>query len=296
MQPLLLLLSLLPNQLASEKGKDLNKADDEAQRASVAVAAKEFAGRCEFNVGESGKSKLVLHPEPILHWTNPTVGTVFGEVYTWTDNGRPAVVASWYRWFSPDWGRTFETSSLAEERVTGQVGDVRFWNSDKPGLTLKPLANTDAPAKSPAARLVQMRRLAGDFVAHLADTRGNNAGVKRQLRLLTQPLFRYPAPNAKATYLDGALFAFVEGTDPEAFLLLEAVKANDDGSWHFGLARMNGDALRVTFRDTNVWSVPTIANPLNQSKKPYALFSSEQIPLEPAVNDKKGAPTANVKP
>jgi hypothetical protein len=295
MQPLLLLLlSILPNQLASEKVQDLKVPNDETLRASVAAAAKEFAGRCEFNAGEAGNTKLVLHPEPILHWTNPTVGTAFGEVYVWTDNGRPAVVASWYRWFSPDWGRTLETTSLAEGRVTGRVGDVRFWNSEKPGLTLKPISDTDAPAKTPAARLVQMRRLAGDFVAHLADTRGNSE-VKRQLRLLTQPIFRYPTANAMATYLDGALFAFVEGTDPEVFLLFEAVKANDAASWHFGLARMNGDPLRVTFRDTNVWSVPTIAKPLDLSKEPYALFSSEHIPLEPAVNDKKPAPTTKVK-
>jgi hypothetical protein len=297
MQPLLLLLlSILPNQLASEKSRDLNEANNEALRASVAAAAKEFAGRCEFNVGEAGNTKLVLHPEPILHWTNPTVGTVFGEVYVWTDNGRPAVVASWYRWFSPDWGRTLETCSLAEGRVIGRVDDVRFWNSEKPGLTFKPLANTEAPAKTPAARLVQMRRLASDFVAYLDDTRGNNSGVKRQLRLLTQPLFRYPAASANVTYLDGALFAFVEGTDPEVFLLLEAVNANADASWNFGLVRMNRDALRVTFRDTNVWSVPIIAHPLDLSTEPYALFTSEHIPLERGVNDTKAVPTTKVKP
>jgi hypothetical protein len=287
MQSLLLLLSILPNQLDSETAKNPNETNDETLRASVAAAAKEFAGRCEFHVGGSGDTKLVLHPEPILHWTNPTVGKAFGEVYVWTHNGRPAVVGSWYRWFSPDWGRTFETTSLAEGRVTGRVGDVRFWDSEKSGLTLKPLANAVVPAKTPSARLAQMRRLAGDFVVHLADTRGGNRSeVKRQLRMLTQPVFRYPAADANTTYLDGALFAFVEGTDPEAFLLLEAVKTNDAARWHFGLARMNGDALRVTFRDMDVWSVPTIAN-LNLSKEPYAFFSSDQIPLEPTVNGKE---------
>lgn len=287
MQPLwILLLSILPVQLAAETEKDVNKAGDEAQRASVAVAAKEFVGRCEFSVGQPASRKLELHPDPILHWTNPTVGTVHGEVYVWTDHGRPAVVASWYRWFTPDWGRTLETTSLAEEPVTGRVRDIQFWNSEKPGLALKPLANIDAPAKSPAARLVQMRGLAGDFVAHLADTRGNESGVKRQLRLLTRPVYRYPAADARATYLDGALFAFVEGTDPEAFLLLEALKTGDKSSWHFGLVRMNGDALRVTFRDKNVWSAPMIASLLNQSKEPYALFTSKQIPLDPEASDK----------
>lgn len=293
MQPLLLLLmSILPNQLAAEKPKDPN----DALRESVAATAKEFAGRCEFTAGEAGNAKLALHPEPILRWSNPTVGTVFGEVFVWTDNGRPAVIASWYRWFSPDWGRTLEVCSLADSRLTGQVDDVRFWVTEKPGLTLKPLANADAPAKTPAARLVQMRRLAGDFVANLADTRGNDAGVKRQLRMLTQPIFRYPAPNAKAVYSDGAMFAFVEGTDPEAFLLLEATQAGAEPQWQFGLVRMNGDALRIAFRDKEVWSVPKIENPLNLSKEPYALFSLEQFFKDAAGKDAKAARKAEVKP
>jgi hypothetical protein len=279
-----ILMSILPNQLAAETPK---VPSDDALRESVAATAKEFAGRCEFTVGEAGNAKLALHPEPILRWSNPTAGTVFGEVFVWTDKGRPAVIASWYRWFSPDWGRTLEVCSLAEAGLAGRVDDARFWKTDKPGLTLKPLKNTEAPAKTPASRLVQMRRLAGDFVAHLADTRGNDAGVKRQLRQLTQPVFRYPAPNASAAYLDGAMFAFVEGTDPEAFLLLEATRSDGGTSWRFGLVRMNRDALRVTFREQEAWSVPKIDNPLNLSKEPYALFSLEHILREtPAVSEK----------
>jgi hypothetical protein len=293
MQSLLLsLVLILPNQLAAEKPKDPN----DALRESVAATAKEFAGRCEFTAGEAGTAKLALHPEPILRWSNPTIGTVFGEVFVWTDNGRPAVIASWYRWFSPDWGRTLEVCSLADSRMTGQVEDVRFWATEKPGLTLKPLASAEAPAKTPAARLVQMRRLAGDFVANLADTRGNDAAVKRQLRRLTQPIFRYPAPTEKAGYSDGALFAFVEGTDPEAFLLLEATKAGAEPKWQYGLVRMNGDALRITFRDKEVWSVPKIENPLNLSKEPYALFSLEQFFKDAAAKDAKAAPKTEVKP
>jgi hypothetical protein len=221
---------------------------------------------------------------------NPTIGTVFGEVFVWTDDGRPAVVASWYRWFSPDWGATLEACSLNEKRVTGRVGELRFWNSEKPGLTLKPLADVEAPAKTPAARLGQMRQLSGDFVAQLADTRANAAGVKRELRLLKQPVFRYPAATEKVTYLDGALFTFVEGTDPEVFLLLEAVKTKDGAAWHFGLARMNGDELQVNFREAKVWSVPRITDWKDMSKEPYALFKSESVFLEPAAKGNKVDP------
>ncbi len=297
MQTILLsLMLILPSQLAAEKGKDPNNEADEALRASAAATAKEFVGRCEFSAGETGNTKLGLHPEPILRWSNPTIGKVIGEVFVWTDNGRPTLIGSWYHWFTPDWGRTLEVTSLAPGRIAGRIEDIHFWNSEKGGVTFKALSNADAPAKTPAARLVQMRRLAGDFVAHLADTRSDDAAVKRQLRMLTQPIFRYPAPNDKATYIDGALFAFVEGTDPEVFLMLEAISTKAGASWQFGLARMNGDALRVTFRDQEVWSVARLTVGTNLSKEPYAFFSPQQIPLGSGINDKKPAPAPKLKP
>lgn len=294
MQPLLLLLlSILPSQLAAEQTKDPNNENEAALRASAAATAKEFAGRCEFSVGAVGSARLVLHPEPILRWSNPTVGQVFGEVFVWTDNGRPAVIGSWYRWFSPYSSRTFEVCSLTGGRASGRINEIEFWNTAKSGLTLKWLAEADAPAKTPATRLVQMRRMAGNFAAHLADTRGNDAGVKRQLRLLPQPVFRYLAPKAGSTYLDGALFAFVEGTDPEVFLVLEAT---DEVTWEYGLVRMNGDALRITFREKEVWTAPKIDNLLNQIKEPYTQITTEQVLKEPVAIDKKTPPATKAKP
>lgn len=288
-----LLLSTMSGQLSSDQAATPSGSDDEALRATVAASAKEFAGRCEFSVGAAGSAKLVLHPEPILRWSNPTVGQVFGEVFVWTDNGRPAVIGSWYRWFSPYSSRTFEVCSLTGGRASGRINEIEFWNTAKSGLTLKWLAEADAPAKTPATRLVQMRRLAGDFAAHLADTRGNDAGVKRQLRLLPQPIFRYLAPKAGSTYLDGALFAFVEGTDPEVFLVLEAT---DEVTWEYGLVRMNGDALRITFREKEVWTAPKIDNLLNQIKEPYTQITTEQVLKEPVAIDKKTPPATKAKP
>ncbi len=274
---LLMLMTLLPGQALGEKPTSADNSDDEKLKAAVAKMAKETSSRCEFSIAASkssgGKSaKLVQHPEPILRWSNPTAGSVFGEVYVWTDNGRPAVVASLYRWFSPDWGDTIEVCSLSDARVAGRRNQAEFWSPAEPGIQFQTIADADEPATAPAARLVQMRRLASGFVAELADTRGNDAGTKRQLRLLNQPVFRYPAPKGDTSYLDGALFAFVEGTDPEVLLLIEAVTMDGKPTWQFGFARMNRDALRVTFRDKSVWSVPFIENPLSHSREPYTLF------------------------
>ena len=46
---------------------------------------------------------------------------------------------------------------------------------------------------------------------------------REELRLLPKPLYRYE-PKA-GPVIDGAVFAFVMGTDPESLLLIEAVKS-----------------------------------------------------------------------
>ncbi|MDB5348460.1 MAG: hypothetical protein JWP89_6837 [Schlesneria sp.] len=281
---LLLLLTQTPARL--EKSKSPNETEDAAMRAAVTASAKEFAGRCEFILSAADKKNLVLYPEPILRWSNPTAGTVLGEVFVWTDNGRPAVIGSWYRWFSPDWGRTFEVCSLSQGGIEGRIKDVRFWNPVKAGLMFQPLKNVDAPVTSHAARLVQMRRLAKDFSASLVDDRGDAAGVQRQLRLLTQPIFRYPVAGENSNYADGALFAFVEGTDPEVFLLIEATPPSDTASWRYALVRMNSDALQVVLREDVVWTAPKIEYPLNLSQAPYSLFTSDAVLKESASRDK----------
>lgn len=208
---------------------------------------------------------------------------MFGEVYVWTDNGRPAVVASLFRWFSVKWGDTLEVCSLVDGPVSGRLRDVRVWAPTDPGLQFKLISEADAVAKSSPARLVQMRRMANVFVAELADTRSTGARVNRQLRLLNQPIFRYPPPTEKSEYVDGALFTFVEGTDPEVLLLIEATKVEGEDKWRYGLARMNRDALVVKYRETTVWTAPHIADVLNRPRDPYAAFCLD-LPLREVVS------------
>ena len=59
-------------------------------------------------------------------------------------------------------------------------------------------------------------------------------------------------------------------------MLLEATTVNDRATWNFGLVRMNLDALRVTFREREVWSVSRQGSALENPLSPYALFMLEQ--------------------
>lgn len=224
---------------------------------------------------------LVPWPDPTLRWSNPTAGKVFGNVCVWTEDGRPMLVACIYRFFSPNWGATLELCSLADNKLVGSIDNQEFWKPDSAGLKRERLQADEKPANSAAARLVQMRRLAAEFSAHLEDTRGTDKQVARELRLLPKPIFRYPADASglKANYVDGALFAFVEGTDPEVLLVVEAVGSAESLRWEYGLARMNRDALRVKFRGQPVWSVPYLEKQLNQPSEPYSLFPLDRPSL-----------------
>lgn len=231
----------------------------------------------------------LVHHGPLLRWSNPTVGEVHGEIHLWTIEGRPACLGSVYRWFTPQWGSTLELSSVIDQPLTGRQGELEFWRPAAAPIRWETFPATETPAVTAASRLIQMRRLARQFSARLEDTRQEEAAkpkaVERSLRLMPQPLFRHPEPSDAASYLDGALFTFVEGTDPEALILLEAVSRPEGPQWRYAVARMNRDAIKVSLGNSTVWSGDML--PMKAiygvSAAPYALFAID-------------TPTSQVKP
>jgi hypothetical protein len=53
---------------------------------------------------------------------------------------------------------------------------------------------------------------------------------------------------------DGALFALVQGTDPEAFVVLEARGDGKAARWEYAIARFTDLAIRVRLKDQEVFS------------------------------------------
>ena len=241
----------------------------EAARASeAAVDTKKAAESYAIRAEPRGRAVLRLEPGPLLQWSNPVAGSFHGSVFVWTDKGRPAVVASIYKKYvplPPHLGIEFHT--MASGPVSAERDGHPEWFPDRGGLEPEPVPDAPAPADSPAQRLRQVRALARQFAA----TKTDRKDVTRSLRLLPQPIFRYEAPDSDV--LDGALFAFVEGTDPEVFLLIEARRRAGKLAWSYTLARMNSIALRVTYAGRELWAVPTI--PWQQAfnpREPYTLL------------------------
>ena len=147
------------------RGRADEPADVKARAAEFSKVAKRETEEVRFHAGENGPP-FVLHPDPILRWTNPIVGTVSGGLYLWTVQGRPEVVAS-----------------------------------------------------------------------------------------------------------DGALFVFVQTTDPQVILLIEARRVEGVPRWHYALARMTHEQLHMRDNAREVWSVPQLGPAgMTDRHAPYTQF------------------------
>jgi hypothetical protein len=74
--------------------------------------------------------------------------------------------------------------------------------------------------------------------------------------------------------VDGGLFAFTKGTDPDAFLMIETRGKKDDAEWQFAFARFNGNcALRAVLKGNEVWQVDRLpGKTISGPKQPYFNF------------------------
>jgi len=202
----------------------------------------------------AGEEEFPLKAEAVLLYSNPEkeTGTSDGATFLWLDGKRPVAAVS-FSIRRPE-NRAYRqlTSFSAKPLVCGRPGTAS-WSPKRGGLLNQSLAGTAPPAESGVQRLVQMRSLARRFSAACYD---HQTDTPNPLRLLTSPLYRFE--DTENGIIDGALFGYVVSTDPELFLLLEAVRdaKGDAAQWRYSLARMSSLKETVRLDDTEIWSVP----------------------------------------
>jgi hypothetical protein len=248
------------------------KADAGAQRLDMGEL-KQAAARYRIVTNSDSPKILVLGPEPVLHWTNPLRGTVAGAVFVWVVDGRPEAIASLFQYTSE--GKTVEDDefqSLATTGLRATRDGQPVWVPQAAGVELTPIPGGPKPAATAAERLRQMRALAQEFHAFF-DLREE----KSELRLLPKPLYRYETNRPDLP--DGALFTFVQATDPEVLLLIEARTAGGGNApvWQYGFARMSMVNLRAQHKDRNVWRVNWATN-YEDPNQPYVTLRAPDRP------------------
>jgi hypothetical protein len=125
----------------------------------------------------------------------------------------------------------------------------------------RPLPDAATPAGTAADWLVQMRALAQGFTVEVLDKRNEPKGKNQTPRLLATPLYRYDAERTRT--LDGALYAFVLGTDPELMVLLECDTAAAKPEWRFGVGRMNWFRTSLKRKGQTVWEAAEVKDNLS---------------------------------
>jgi len=193
--------------------------------------------------------------ESVLRWTNPSSSRVYGNTYVWLQEGRPVAVGTLYRYFHPYQSFNGELAALADVKLVARRNDKVMWEP-KDNWKWHAAPGAAAPAKTAAQRLIQMRSLAENFTVELLDTRNVPKGEDQTPRLLPRPLYRYDAERTKS--LDGGLYAFVLGTDPELLLLLECDMAAAKPEWRFGVGRMNRDVIRLKYKGETAWEAAAL--------------------------------------
>lgn len=206
---------------------------------------------------DKGKTKR-LKPHTVLRWPNPVRGVPDGATAIWTDQGRPHLV--YCIWTNQQQQIGLAAGPLSSIPTFVEFNGRMVWppkRTDQLLTDFRDIPDAPAPAKTSRQRLLQMKRLAQRFKAKAADQADAEA-----FRLLPTPIYRYEIPAdgskkslAEPTVLDGGIFAFVHGTDPETLLLIEARSSATGSRWQYSAAA-RGVAVGLSLDGKRAASIP----------------------------------------
>ena len=236
------------------------RCEDKAVPASEPKTLREFidASTRWYEVFPDQESKEPAQVVTALRWANNTRGSEDGMTLFYVHNGRPLAAACVYPW-NKRLEHDFE--SLSRGKIVARKDGAAVWQPQEAGVTFADVPDAPPPDTTKAARLRQMRTLAERFRATLLGWKVDNSD-REELRLLSRALYRYEPKEGDV--IDGAVFAFVMGTDPEVLLLIEAVKDKDASKWQYAFARRTSGELEGRLGETVVWNAkrfPTQKNP-----------------------------------
>ena len=225
---------------------------EEAQQQAQLHVMKDAAQALRIKpVSEPDAAAISFLDRPILRYSDPARGMPDATVWRLGKDGRPgALVALEIRKKQNQHILNYEFLALDGAPFEIVSGPFK-WTPAAGMLQWKPLADGPKPASKEPLRLSQMRMLAQRFSAFEL-----YQGERSKLRMLTQPIDRYTPtdrPNA-----DGAIFAFVYGTNPEVVLFLET----DGADWSYAAGRLSGAASWLTLDDKEVWQQENVLPPL----------------------------------
>lgn len=229
---------------------------------------------------------LTLLPRPVLKWTNPVSSIEHGTLVLWHDSGRPAVFAQVFKLPEPHHFWLHEGQSVINEPLQFTLPGKTAWSPKASTAEFKVLKKAESPAEKPAARLIQARALARRFTAaEDFRTTPSTPATRFELRLSPQPVYQYTSDKYGVT--SGAVFAFVNGTDPEVLLVLEAFNEQEAIGWRALLAPMTCWGVSATFDGDDFWSVEEQYGKTNERDPYFTWRVDNRLVADDPTNAKK---------
>jgi len=212
-------------------------------------------------------AKEAAKPLVALRWANNARGSEDGLTLLYVFEGKPLATACLYPWA----GRlVHDFESISRGNIVARKNSQLVWQPKQSGVQFARIPDAPPPEATPAQRLRQIKSLAEQFQSSMLGWKADSTD-REELRLLPRPLYRYELKEGAATdkvVIDGAVFAFVMGTDPESLLLIEAVKTGDAAAWEFAFARRTSGELEGRHQDKIVWHADRYP-PNNDPSKPH---------------------------
>jgi hypothetical protein len=238
---------------------------------------------------KDGSVALTVSDAPLLSYKSMVDEWRNGSFWVWgSGGGRPEAMLS----LSTSGSRTryYEFLSFSKDTLAFRIPGGPTW---KPQASWEPKPVPDAklPVDSRRRRLFQIRQIARRFAAFEKDyyTDPQN-GFRREMRLLPQPIYRYPSESEES--LDGAFFAFVCSGNLELLLAIEAEKDGSKGlRWVFAPYPVTVHELNLQFDKKPVWFLKntTIGDAMLPTEKYFIhtrLATAEETSSEEAPSDR----------
>ena len=267
--------------VAAERPNSADSTRSDAEKAASRAA--EHMHRLKLLCTDNPEKPLVLIDQPLLAFGDSTRATSQGSLWAWSERGadrtRPVLFLELYHigGFEGQW---FHAVSLASHtNVALDAPGAPRWQPQTTDFRLLPLENAPKPAAKEAGRLRQMRDVARRFTAHEFWHPDNS---RHELRVLPQPIHRYTDSEEKV--LDGAVFAIVHGTNPEAVVLIEIQErsAGTDSAgtegWQYAVLRSSDAEGHVQLDGKEVSAWDRAVHTSNGVREPYHVITTAQEP------------------
>ena len=236
----------------AQSGDDTEAPSEESTSEAFLKEMRQHATGLRVSTIPDTESAHELVSAPVFRYSDQRRNMLDGTLWRWGTTGRPVALmkvelyptaAGGTRW-------VYCLASLSDDLIEAGLTGLQPFRTTEPGLTVQPIPDVQEPAGSAPLRRLQMKRLAQQFNV----TIWNDVDNSDQMRLLPTPICRYSDPEAQL--LDGAVFGFTMGTNPDVLVVIEADSSDGAAEWRFGCVCMTSAGFKVRSKDRVVFEVP----------------------------------------